>query len=97
MTNITKYEKKKLPGYIHRNLKSIEDISNLNTKGFKSLKDVILVSINSNNPLEVSKNLKKQHADDLEKVKTFIKHEIISDMLITVSPNLYHPMVNTIK
>lgn len=95
MTNITKYEKK-TSGYIHRDLKSIEDISNLNTKGFKSLNDVILVSINTNNPLKYQRIL-RNNADDLEKVKMFIKYEIISDMLITVNSSLYNPMANTIK
>ena len=88
--------KKKTSGYIHRDLKSIEDISNLNTKGFKSLNDVILVSINTNNPLKYQRIL-RNNADDLEKVKMFIKYEIISDMLITVNSSLYNPMANTIK
>ncbi|EIE79456.1 hypothetical protein RO3G_04161 [Rhizopus delemar RA 99-880] len=58
---------------IHRNIKSTEGVSKLNAKDYKSLKKAVLVYISSNNPLGDSKKFKKLYADDLEKVKSFIK------------------------
>jgi MoaA/NifB/PqqE/SkfB family radical SAM enzyme len=64
-----------MSGYVHRNLKSTEDISNLNTKDYKNLKEAFLVSINSNWHLRFSnKELEKLYADDLEKIKIFINN-----------------------
>lgn len=64
-----------MSGYVHRNLKSTEDISNLNTKDYKNLKEAFLVSINSNWHLRFSnKELEKLDADDLEKIKIFINN-----------------------
>ncbi|EIE75932.1 hypothetical protein G6F46_006969 [Rhizopus delemar] len=61
------------PDYTHWNLESIEGISSLNTEGYKSLKEAVLVSINSNKPLEVSKKFESLHAINVGKIKTFIK------------------------
>ncbi|KAG1165068.1 hypothetical protein G6F36_013516 [Rhizopus arrhizus] len=58
---------------IHRNIKSTEGVSKLNAKDYKSSKKAVLVYISSNNPLGDSKKFKKLYADDLEKVKSFIK------------------------
>lgn len=64
-----------MSGYVHRNLKSTKDISNLNTKDYKNLKEAFLVSINSNWHLRFSnKELEKLDADDLEKIKIFINN-----------------------
>ncbi|EIE86438.1 hypothetical protein RO3G_11149 [Rhizopus delemar RA 99-880] len=54
-------------------LKSIEGVTHLNAKDYKISKEAVLVSINSNKLLEISKKFEKLHVDDLKKGKTFIK------------------------
>jgi hypothetical protein len=44
---------------VHRNLKSIEVASNLNAEDYRSLKEAVLVSINSNKFLVASKKLEE--------------------------------------
>jgi hypothetical protein len=66
-------QKAAILGYVHRNLKSIEGVSNLNAKGYKNLKEAVLVPVNQNKPLEASKKFEKLHAGDLEKAESFIK------------------------
>ncbi|KAG1162758.1 hypothetical protein G6F36_013870 [Rhizopus arrhizus] len=66
-------QKAATPDYVHRNLKSIEGVSNLNAKGYQSSKEAALVSINLSKSLGVSKRFEKLHID-LEKVKMFVKN-----------------------
>ncbi|CEP19488.1 hypothetical protein [Parasitella parasitica] len=54
------------------NLKAINGVTKVNLKTFNSLKEAVLVAINSNKRLQVSNNMKCLSSDDLEKIKAFI-------------------------
>ncbi|CEP14674.1 hypothetical protein [Parasitella parasitica] len=60
------------PGYVYRNLKAINGVTKVNLKTFNSLKEAVLVAINSNKPLHVSNKMKCLSSDDLGKIKTSI-------------------------
>ncbi|CEP16028.1 hypothetical protein [Parasitella parasitica] len=49
-----------------------ENSTKVNLKSFNSLKEAVLVAINSNKPLKKSNKMKFLSSDDLEKSKTFI-------------------------